>query len=105
MDNFLHYIRPWMQKSIAKAEDRIKKKVAQQTKWKIQEVHQHLHVFELRVLARPTPTTDLTTPQEAVASLRADMDIILEMKGLEPETAPVETTKDTMLAALFTAPT
>ena len=41
-------------------------------------VHQRLVVFELRVLAPTTPTIDLTTPQAAVASLRADVDATLD---------------------------
>ncbi|TMX03049.1 hypothetical protein EJD97_018556 [Solanum chilense] len=41
---------------------------------------------------------------DVVESLRADMDNIFEMRGPEPQSAPVETTEDTVLAALFTAP-
>lgn len=67
-------------------------------------VHQRLDAFELQILESPAPTIDLTILQEVVASLRADMDIILEMKEPEPATAPVETTEDIVLAALFTAP-
>lgn len=49
-----------MEKSTAEAEDRIEKKVAQQTKKNIQAVHQRLYSFELCVLACITPTIDLT---------------------------------------------
>ena len=50
MATLLHHIQLWMQRSIAEAKDRIEKKIAQQT-----------NVFELRFLARPAPTIDLTT--------------------------------------------
>ena len=57
----------------------------------------------MRVLACPTPTLNLTTLQEVVASLRDDVDYILEMIGPEPKTARVELVEDTILATLFTA--
>ena len=72
---------------------------------KIQTVHRRLDAFELGFLARPSPTIGFTTLQEAVASLRADVDIILEIGGPEPESAPIEIAEDTILVALFTAPT
>ncbi len=37
-------------------------------------------------------------------SLRADVDCILEMRGPEHETAPVELAQDTLFFALFTTP-
>ena len=67
-----------MQKSIAETEERIKKKMAQRTERQIMEVHQPLDIFGYRVLAWTTPTVDLKTLQDAVASLREDMDAILE---------------------------
>lgn len=102
MATLLYHIKPLMQKSINEAEDRIQKKVAQQTEWKIQAAHQHHDAFELRVLARPAPTIYLTTLQVVVASLQADVDAILEMRVSEPKSAPVKLTKDKMLVALFT---
>lgn len=36
-----------------------------------------LDVFELRVLARPIPTTDLTAIHTELDSVRADVDVIL----------------------------
>lgn len=71
---------------------------------KIQVSHQLLDVFELPVLAYPSPTTDLTTLKEVVASLLVDVYNILEIKRTEPETAHFELAEDTMLVALFTAP-
>ena len=58
MDTLLHHIHLWMQKSIAKVEERIKRKMAQHTERQIMEVHQRLDAFELRFLARPAPTVD-----------------------------------------------
>lgn len=50
-----------MQKSIAEVEDRIKKQVAKSVEQQIQVVHKCLDAFELRVLSRQTPTTNLNT--------------------------------------------
>ena len=47
----------------------------------------------------------MTTLHEDVMSLRADVDNILEMRGPEHETAPIELIEDTVLVSLFTAPT
>lgn len=65
---------------IFEAEDQIKKKVAQKTEQKIQAVHQRLHAFDLLVLAFPSRTIDLTIFQEPVASMRAHVGTILEMR-------------------------
>ena len=51
----MHHILPLMQMFITEAEEQTKKKVAQQTKRRIQVVHQLINAFDLRVLARPTP--------------------------------------------------
>ena len=93
-----------MQKSIAEVEDQIEKKVVQQTDKSIQAVHQHLGAFELRVLACPTPTIDLITLPEVLANMRENVDSIHEMRGHQPETAPIELVKDTMLAVPFSPP-
>lgn len=50
-----------MQKSIAEAEDRIKKKIAQQIQWQILEVPQRLDAFEFRLLTLKAPSIDLMT--------------------------------------------
>ena len=50
----------------------------------IQAVNQRLDAFELQFLSRPSPTIDLTILQEVVASLRTNVDNILEMRGLSP---------------------
>ena len=63
MATLLHHIQPWMQKSIVKANEQIEKNISQQTERHILAVHQHLDAFELRVIARPSPTIDLTTLQ------------------------------------------
>ncbi|XP_025884999.2 uncharacterized protein [Solanum lycopersicum] len=94
----LHHIQPWMQRSIAEVEDRIEKKIAQQTERKILALHQRLDAFEFRVLARPAHTIDLTNLQATVASLRADVDVILDVWVPEPKVTHVELAQDTMLS-------
>ena len=91
-----------MQKSITESEARLERKMQQFTERKITEVNQRLDAFELRVLARPAPSVDVSTLQAAVDSLRADIDTILRARVLESEAPSVEPAKDTVLAALFT---
>ena len=62
MATVLLHIQPWMQKSVYDVED------ARRLSKKNLRVHQHLDVFELRVLARPTFTIQLTTLQDEVAN-------------------------------------
>ena len=69
MATLLHHIQPWMQRSIAEAEERLEHKQAQHTERKIAEVHQRLDAFELRVLALPAPLVDVSTLQAVVESL------------------------------------
>ena len=90
-----------MQKSIAEIEEKIEKKIAQPTERHIMEVHQRLDAFELRVLAWPAPTIDLTTLQAVVASLRADIDSIMEAQVPEFEPPSTKRAKDIVMATLF----
>ena len=69
------------------------------------EVHQRLDAFELRVLARPAPTVDLMTLQAIVASLRADMNAILEARVRESEAPSVEPIEDTVMVVMFSTTT
>ena len=80
MATLLNHIQPWMQKSITESEERLERKMVQYTERKIAEVHQRLDAFELRVLARPAPPVDVSTLQDAIDSLRADIDTILEAR-------------------------
>ena len=80
MATLLHHIQLWMQKSIAESEESLEWKMIQYTERKIAEVHQRLDAFELRVLARPAPPVDVSTLQDVVDSLRADIDTILEAR-------------------------
>ena len=66
-------------------EQRLKRNMAQHTEQKIADVHKRLDAFELRVVARPAPQVDVSTLQAAVESLRADIDIFLEVGVLESE--------------------
>ena len=101
MATLLHHIQPWMQKSITESKDHLERKMVQYTERKIAEVNQRLDAFELRVLARPAPPVDVSTLQDAVDSLRADIDKILEARVLESKAPFVEPAEDTVLAALF----
>ena len=71
------------------------------TERKIIEVNQRLDAFELRVLARPAPSVDVSTLQTAVDSLRADIDTILEARVPESEAPSIEPAEEIVLAALF----
>ena len=61
MATLLHHIQPWMHKSITESEERLERKMEQFIEWKIAEVNQPLDAFELRVLARPAPSVDVST--------------------------------------------
>ena len=63
-------------KSIAKGEDQIENIVAKEIEKNIQAVHQRLDVFQVWLLANPTPTIAFTTLQEVVECLRADVENI-----------------------------
>ena len=76
MATLLHHIQSWMQKSITESEERLERKMIQYTKRKIVEVNQRLDVFELSVLACPVPQVDVSTFQDAVEILCANIDII-----------------------------
>ena len=69
MATLLHHIKPWMQRFIAEAEERLERKMVQHTERNISEVHQRLDAFELRVLNRPAPQVDVSNFQVAVESL------------------------------------
>ena len=66
MAKLLHHIQPWMQRSIAEAEEILEWRMFQHTERKIAEVHQRFYAFELWVLARPAPQVDVSTLQAAV---------------------------------------
>ena len=63
--------------------------MVQHTKVNIAEVHQRLDAFELWVLARPAPPMDVSTLQDAVDSLRTDIDMLLEARVPESEALAV----------------
>ena len=90
-----------MHRSIAEAEERLERRMVQHTERKIIEVHQRLDAFELQVLAQPAPQVDVSTLQAAVESLRADIDMILEARVPYFEAPSVESSEETLIAALF----
>ena len=61
MATLLQHIQPWMQRSIAEAEECLERRMVQHKKRKIPEVHQRLDTFELRVIAWPSPQVDVLT--------------------------------------------
>ncbi|TMX02551.1 hypothetical protein EJD97_021133 [Solanum chilense] len=67
-------------KSIAEAEERLERRMVEKPEQKIDEVHQRLDAFELRVLDRPAPPVDVVDPS-----------------GCKPD-------EDTVMAALFATP-
>uniref|UniRef100_M1DJL9 Integrase core domain containing protein n=1 Tax=Solanum tuberosum TaxID=4113 RepID=M1DJL9_SOLTU len=101
MATLLHHIQPWMQKSIAESEAMIKGMMDR----KVQVVNKRLDAFELRVLERPAPATDLSSLQADLASLRTDVDVILATPSVETQAAPTVLADDTVLDALFSGTT
>ena len=100
MATLQHHIQPLMQRSIAEAEERLERK------WSTTQSGRSLRFisvwsFELRVLARPAPQVDVSTPQAAFESLRANIDMILEARVPESMDPSVEPAEDTLVAALF----
>uniref|UniRef100_M1DN92 Integrase core domain containing protein n=1 Tax=Solanum tuberosum TaxID=4113 RepID=M1DN92_SOLTU len=66
----------------------------------VQIVNKLIDAFELRVLKRLVPTTDLSSFRTELASLRADVDGILATPTIEPQAAPKALYDDTVLNAL-----
>ncbi|KAG5611903.1 hypothetical protein H5410_023184 [Solanum commersonii] len=86
MATLLHHIQPWMQKSIAKSEAIMERRMECMMDRKVQAINKHLNAFELRA---------------ALASLQADVDAILATPIVEPQASPTALADDTMLDALF----
>uniref|UniRef100_M1DSQ8 Integrase core domain containing protein n=1 Tax=Solanum tuberosum TaxID=4113 RepID=M1DSQ8_SOLTU len=101
MATLLHHIQSWMQKSIAESEARMERRMEGMMDRKIQAVNKNLDAFELRVLERPSPTIDLSFFQSELASLRANVDVILATPTVEPQVAPPALADDTVLDVLF----
>uniref|UniRef100_M1DPK8 Integrase core domain containing protein n=1 Tax=Solanum tuberosum TaxID=4113 RepID=M1DPK8_SOLTU len=90
-----------MQKSIAESEARMKRRMERMMDRKVQGVNKRLDAFELRVLERSAPATDLSVLQADLASLRTDVDAILAAPTVETQVAPTALADDTGLDALF----
>ena len=97
----LHHIHPLMQRFIGEAKERLERKMVQHTVRKITEIPHHSDTFELRVLARLAPLVDMSTLQDAVESLRADIDMILEARVPESEAPFAVPAEDRVMAVLF----
>ena len=100
MATLLHHIQPWMQKSIAESEARMERRMEAMMDRKVHAVNKRLDAFELRVLERSAPATDLSTLQADLASLRTDVDAILAAPSVETQAAPTALADDTVLDAL-----
>uniref|UniRef100_M1E166 Integrase core domain containing protein n=1 Tax=Solanum tuberosum TaxID=4113 RepID=M1E166_SOLTU len=101
MATLLHHIKPWMRKLIAESKERVEKRMEAKMNQKVQEVHKRLDAFELRVIERPTPTTDMSSLRTKLTSLRSDVDAILATPSIEPQAASSALGDDTVLGALF----
>uniref|UniRef100_M1DDK9 Integrase core domain containing protein n=1 Tax=Solanum tuberosum TaxID=4113 RepID=M1DDK9_SOLTU len=101
MATLLQHIQPWMQNSIAESEARIEGRMEGMMDRKVQAVNKRLDAFELRVLERSAPATDLSSLQADLASLRTDVDAILAAPSVETQAAPTALADDTVLDALF----
>uniref|UniRef100_M1D9I1 Integrase core domain containing protein n=1 Tax=Solanum tuberosum TaxID=4113 RepID=M1D9I1_SOLTU len=66
-----------MRKLIAESEERVETRMMAKMNQKVQAVHKRFDAFELNVLERPAPTTDISSFRTELASLRADVDAIL----------------------------
>ncbi|KAK4733799.1 hypothetical protein R3W88_008060 [Solanum pinnatisectum] len=89
MATLLHHVKPWMQKSIAESEARMERRMETMMDQKVQAIHKRQHAFELRVIERPTPTTDLFSFQTELDSLRADLDAIIGTPSEEARRASI----------------
>uniref|UniRef100_M1DA83 Integrase core domain containing protein n=1 Tax=Solanum tuberosum TaxID=4113 RepID=M1DA83_SOLTU len=67
----------------------------------VKAIHKRLDAFELRVLDRPSPTIDVTTFQQELASLCADVAALLALTETEPESAPAVPEDEVLMTALF----
>uniref|UniRef100_M1DXF6 Integrase core domain containing protein n=1 Tax=Solanum tuberosum TaxID=4113 RepID=M1DXF6_SOLTU len=85
----------------AESEARMERRMEAMMDWKVQAVNKRLDAFELRVLERSTPATDLSALQADLASLRTDVNVILAAPSVKTQAAPTALADDTVLDALF----
>uniref|UniRef100_M1DSJ7 Integrase core domain containing protein n=1 Tax=Solanum tuberosum TaxID=4113 RepID=M1DSJ7_SOLTU len=97
MATLLQHVKPWMQHSITESEARM----AQMMDQKAHAVHKSLDAFDLIVLERPpAPTIDMTTFQQELASLCADVVAFLAPHRLS-QSAPMTSDDKVVMIALF----
>uniref|UniRef100_M1D9E6 Integrase core domain containing protein n=1 Tax=Solanum tuberosum TaxID=4113 RepID=M1D9E6_SOLTU len=105
MATLLHHIQLWMQKSIAESEARMERRMEGMIDRKVQAVNKRLDAFELRVLERSAPTTDISSLQADLSSLRTNVDAILAASAVETQATPTALADDTVLDFLFSGTT
>ena len=68
---------------------------------KFQEFHKRLDDFELRVLERPSLTSDMYYFCIELASVQADVDAILSTPAIKPQASPFALGNDTVLGYII----
>uniref|UniRef100_M1DFB2 Integrase core domain containing protein n=1 Tax=Solanum tuberosum TaxID=4113 RepID=M1DFB2_SOLTU len=92
------HMKPWMQRFITESEVRMEHMMDQ----KIEAVHKRLDAFEMRVLeGPPVPTIDVTTFQQELATLCADVAALLGPLETEPESSATAVEDNVLLTTLF----
>lgn len=86
------------------AEDRINKRVAREVDKQILAVHEFLDAFEMWVIELQAPTMDLISIGTQLANMCTDVNSILHIKWIEPESAPTKLEQDAILEALSNVP-
>uniref|UniRef100_M1DIV7 Integrase core domain containing protein n=1 Tax=Solanum tuberosum TaxID=4113 RepID=M1DIV7_SOLTU len=80
---------------------RIERRMEHMMNLKVQAINKCLDTFELRVLKRPPPTTDICSLLIELDHFRADLDAIIAPSMDAPESAPIAPADDTVLDALY----
>uniref|UniRef100_M1DTW5 Integrase core domain containing protein n=1 Tax=Solanum tuberosum TaxID=4113 RepID=M1DTW5_SOLTU len=90
-----------LEAQMAESEARMERRMEGMMDRKVLAVNKRLDAFELRVLERSAPATDLSALQADIASLRTDVDAILAAPSVETPASPTALADHTVLDALF----
>uniref|UniRef100_M1DAS0 Integrase core domain containing protein n=1 Tax=Solanum tuberosum TaxID=4113 RepID=M1DAS0_SOLTU len=99
MATLLHHVKPWMQRSISEFEARMERRMEHMMNLKVQAVNKRLDAFDLRVLERLAPITDIFSFRTELDHFWADLDAILAPSMDAPESVPIAPVDDTVLHA------